>query len=334
MEKYTSQAQLKIKTMLWVLVFGLFLLAIKFIAWYITGSVSIFSDALESIVNILSGIVALFSLRYAAKPSDKDHPYGHGKIEFVSAGFEGALVLVAGFFILFKGFQFIFIPKEIQQLDFGILLIFFAGAINGIMGIFLIKKSKKLHSPVLYASGKHLLTDTFTSVALLITLALIYFTNWKYFDAIGSILMGFWILYTGYSLFINSFKSLMDTVDEQKIQMLIEILENNRKPNWVDIHNLRVLKYGSHLHVDCHVTLPWYFNLEQSHFEVNLIKTMVEEAVSFDIEFFIHSDPCEEFSCGICTKNDCTSRRNEFKEKLVWTSTNLLPNTKHKIIRS
>lgn len=317
--------------MIWVLVGGIAILCIKFWAMRLTGSVAIFSDALESIVNVLSGSVALFSLLYAAKPKDEDHPYGHGKIEFISAGFEGALILIAGIVMIYKGGNFLLHPHELTKIDYGILLVILAGLANGIMGVFLVKKGKLLNSPSLFADGKHLLSDTYTSIGLILSLVLINLTDWVYFDGIVSIIMGIWVLIVGFRIIKNSVASLLDKADTNRIEHIIQILNKNRRTKWIDIHNFRVQKYGSHLHIDCHVTLPWYDTLEESHEEVSKVREIVAKETNYDIEFFIHSDPCIPISCSICSISSCLHRQNEFSQTIDWSVDNLIPNKKHTI---
>lgn len=314
-----------------VLSIGAALLILKFYAWYITGSVAIFSDALESIVNVLSGFVTLLSVRYAAKPKDEDHPYGHGKVEFIAAGFEGALVLIAGFLMLFSGIRYLIHPNVLTELSLGLVLSAFAGLINGAMGYFLIRKGKKFASPALIADGKHLLTDTLSSVGLVIALLLVKLTNWLWIDGLASIGMGIWILYTGWSISKHSIGSLLDKADSKRLDEIVSLLSKNRRDKWIDFHNLRVQQYGSHIHVDCHITLPWYDSLEESHKEVHAVHDLLEKEAIFDIEFFIHADPCVPESCSICILQNCPHRKKVFSHQKEWTLQNLQPNKKHKL---
>ena len=123
---------------------------------------------------------------------------------------------------------------------------------------------------------------------------------------------------------------MLDEADYEKLQLLISELQNNRKEKWIDIHNLRVIKYGSNLHVDCHITLPWYEALESAHEEVTAVEKLIKKNLGSDVEFFIHSDPCiMPNSCTICQIKECTFRKAAFKEKIEWNIQNMLPNKKH-----
>ena len=114
-----------------------------------------------------------------------------------------------------------------------------------------------------------------------------------------------------------------------KLNQVVEILNTNRREKWIDMHNLRVLKYGSHLHVDSHITLPWYEKLEDSHIEVTAVENLIKEKLEGEVEFFIHADPCLPNSCPICSVKNCIARKAEFVKQLEWTLENMLPDAKH-----
>ncbi len=324
--------QSKIKTMRVVLVIGTLLMLVKFFAYYITNSNAILTDAIESIVNVLAGSFALYSLYYAAKPKDEDHPYGHGKIEYLSAGFEGGMILLAGVSMILKGILAFFEQEEINNVGLGITLSLFSGIVNYILSRVLISKGTKYNSTTMIADGKHLLTDTWSSLGLVVSLILIYFTHLIWIDYVMAILLGVLITYTGIHLIKESIFNLLDKADYKKIEHLITILNTKRKESWIDIHNLRVLKYGSLVHVDCHITLPWYYSLEEAHSEVDAVEKLVEKEFNHAIEFFIHADPCLPKSCSVCQVKNCQQRKNPFEVKLEWTLKNVLPDAKHSLL--
>ena len=312
-----------------MLVLSVVLTSMKFFAWHLTRSNGVLTDALESIINVLAGSFALFSMYYASKPKDNDHPYGHGKIEYFSAGFEGGLIFLAGILIIAKATYSFFLPSEIQQLDMGMYLLAFAAVCNGFMGIYLVKHGKNHDSVLMVADGKHLLSDTITGTGLIFGLILIYFTHLNWLDNVIAILYGGYILRMGYKLVKSSASSLLDEADTEKLNQLIRILNNKRREKWVDVHKLRVLKYGSHLHIDCHITLPWYDTLEDSHEEVSAVEKLIQDDLHGQVEFFIHSDPCLPTSCPICILHNCKERKAPFVKKLDWTVENMLPDKKH-----
>jgi cation diffusion facilitator family transporter len=322
-------SQFKIRTMQVMLSFSLLLTALKFFAWHLTHSNAVLTDALESIINVLAGGVALFSIYYASRPKDHDHPYGHGKIEYFSAGFEGGLIFLAGILIILKAIHGFFIPSEIQQLDTGLYLLAFTSTCNYFMGVYLVKHGKNQDSILMIADGKHLITDTVASTGLIFGLIFIYFTHLNWMDNVIAILYGAFILRMGSKLVKSSVSSLLDEADYEKLNQLIRILNSKRSEKWVDMHNLRVLKYGSYLHIDCHITLPWYDTLEESHEEVSAVEKLIKAELQGKVEFFIHSDPCLPSSCPICILHTCKVRQAPFVKKLDWTMENMLPDKKH-----
>ncbi len=302
---------------------------VKYFAYVLTQSNAILSDALESIINVAAGAFALFSIYISQRPKDNNHPYGHGKIEFISSGFEGGLIAIAGCYILYEAFKAFYNPPEVKELDLGIYLVGFSGFVNFIMGTYLVKHGKKQRSDAMVADGKHLLTDTYTSIGLVIGLILIHFTRLIWLDTVIAIIMGGVILVTGYKLMRKALSGLMDETDIEILEELLPVLSQNRKPEWIDIHNLRVVKYGSNFHVDAHVTLPWYWSLEKAHDEVTAIDSLIVEKFHENIELFIHADPCIPSSCQICQLANCPQRKFAFKRNVDWNIETVLKNEKH-----
>ena len=313
---------------------SLVLMGLKFLAWAVTGSGAILSDALESIINIVAGAFALYSVWYSSKPKDLDHPYGHGKMEYLSAGFEGALVFFAGAFMIFIGIKGFIYPPEINETLLGAALSVLSGAGNFLLGRFLMISGRRLNSPVMIADGKHLQTDTWSSLGLILGLILIHFTGFVWIDSVLAVIFGLLIFFEGFNIVRDSVRNLIDKADEGKLNDLVGILNNRRKDEWIDIHNLRVLKFGPRMHVDAHVTLPFYLNLEQSHQQVVELENAVRESVGNDVEFFIHSDPClPPDSCSICNLKNCPVRKAPQTRQLNWSLATLLPDHKHHLHR-
>lgn len=314
-----------------VLLIGVVLMVTKFLAYFMTHSNGILTDAIESIVNVLAGMFALYSLHYASKPRDEDHPYGHGKIEFMSSGVEGGMIFLAGVAMLIKGAFAFFHQPELENIDIGLLLTLVSGLVNFVLARILIKKGKLSHSATMVADGKHLLTDTWSSAGLALGLTVLYFTGWVWVDAVITLGLGILIVYTGFDLIKESVFNLLDKADYEKIKHLIELLNKERKDNWIDIHNLRIVKYGPLVHVDCHMTLPWYYNLEDAHREVDALAKLATANFNYEIEFFIHADPCLPISCSVCPLSQCKERKQAFVRRLDWNLDNVLPDAKHKI---
>ncbi len=315
----------------WVALVSVLLLAVKFLAYYSTHSVSILTDALESIVNVVAGLIGLYSLYVAAKPRDKDHPYGHGKAEFLSAAVEGTLIGSAGAIILYKAIQALIKPVELQKIDYGIWLVAATAVVNYIMGYFCLRTGKRNGSLALIASGRHLQSDTLSTLGIITGLILLYFTKLVWIDSVVAILFGVIIMITGYRILRKSIAGIMDEADTDLLEKFVGILNANRKENWIDLHNLRVIKYGSILHVDCHLTVPWYLNVHEAHREIDVLAELVRKEFGESLELFVHSDGCLPFSCRICQKEGCPERRHQFEQKITWTLENISNNKKHEL---
>jgi cation diffusion facilitator family transporter len=308
---------------------GLLLLIIKFVAYFLTDSNTILTDALESIVNVVAGAFGLFSLYVSALPKDENHPYGHGKIEFVSAAVEGSLIIIAGIGILAKSFYNLYYPIPVHNIDTGIWITAIAGLINFGLGVFVESKGKATDSMVLTASGEHLKSDGYSTVGMIIGLGVIILTDWLWLDAIVAIIFGIIIIVTGTKVIKESMAGIMDEVDYDLVQQIVEILDTHRHENCIDVHNLRVIKYGMALHIDCHITIPWYFDTRAAHEQVDWLEDLLKDNTNKPIEFFVHVDPCKPTSCQVCTKKECAVRQFPFQKRIEWTSENIMLNQKH-----
>ena len=305
------------------------LLVAKFWAYYTTHSVSILTDALESIVNVTAGFIGLYSLYVSAKPRDIDHPYGHGKAEFISAAVEGTMVLIAGVLIVYNAGKNLIDPVPIQQLDVGIYLIAGTAVVNWLLGFFSLRQGRRNNSLALIASGRHLQTDTYSTIAIIAGLILISFTGLFWIDGVVAIGFGCFIVFTGYRILRASLAGIMDEADMELLEKMVDLLEKNRRDNWVDLHNLRVIKYGNVLHLDGHLTVPWYLNVAQAHEEIDSLAKLIRSEFGETLELFVHSDGCEYFQCHICKKMDCPVRQHAFENVLDWNLDNALQNEKH-----
>ncbi len=296
-----------------------------------TNSLAILTDALESIVNIVAGFMGLYSLSLSAKPKDADHPYGHGKVEFISAAIEGTLIITAGFFIIYKAVQNFFYPHEIAKLNFGILLVSATAFVNFIAGSICLATGKRNKSLQLIAAGKHLVTDTYSTIGILIGLAVIYFTGYTLIDSLIACIVAVIIIYTGYTIVRPSIAGIMDEADKTLLNDIVACLNKHRRENWIDIHNMRIIKYGSTLHCDCHLTVPWYLNVREAHAEIEALGALIKNEFGEAVELFVHSDGCQEYSCRICAKQNCMVRLHQFEKRITWTIENISHDAKHDI---
>ncbi len=325
----TSRYNLKVQKV--IAGISILLFAVKITAWWLTNSVAILTDALESIVNVAAGLFGLFSLALSAKPKDRDHPYGHGKVEFISAAVEGTLIIVAGIFIIYEAIQNLQTLHVVRKLDVGIILIGFTGVVNYIAGVVCVRTGIKNNSLALVASGKHLKSDTYTTVGIIGGLVLLLLTDIYWIDSACAILFALIILVTGFRIISTSVAGIMDKADEKLLLKMVTTLNEHRNVNWIDLHNLRIIKYGATLHLDCHLTVPWYFNVNEAHLEIDSLSGIVRKNYGESVELFVHSDGCLPFSCPICDKMDCPVRQHPFQEKINWTMENISSNMKHDI---
>ena len=300
------------------------LFAVKIFAWYLTNSLSILTDALESIVNVIAGFIGLYSLYVAAKPKDLDHPYGHGKAEFVSAAAEGALIIGAGLLVLYKTADSIVKHDPIEKLDKGIVLIAVTAIVNYIAGVLCIKVGKKNDSLALRASGKHLQIDTYTTLGITLGLIVIWFSKIYWLDKAIAVAIAVMILVNGYKILRESLAGIMDEADMELLKKMVASLNAHRRENWIDVHNLRVIKYGHLLHIDCHLTLPWYLNVEEAHAEVEQLRILIQKEFPNALELFVHTDFVKTFTCEIAPVKENGMLHFFAKKRPEWSLESIL----------
>lgn len=323
----SKQISLRAQQLLVAVTLVLFIL--KLIAWRITGSVAILTDALESTVNVVAGFVGLYSLSLSAKPRDREHPYGHGKVEFISSAIEGILITLAGGIIIYEAINNFFHPHQLKQLDYGLILVISCAIINYLVGVYCINKGKKLQSPVLQASGAHLKSDAYSSFGLILGIILILVTKLAWLDSIAALFFAIVIIVTGIKIIRKAVSGIMDESDDAIIDEVVQLLNTHRHPNWIDVHNMRVIDYAGFLHIDAHLTVPYYIDVQQAHEIQDNFTSFFKTHFDHRVEFFIHTDPCIPIQCGICQMNDCPKRQHEFVQALHWSHDSILSNQKH-----
>ena len=285
---------------------GCSLMAVKFTAYVLTGSSAIFSDALESIVNVLASLFALYSLLLAHRPADAEHPYGHGKIEFMSAGFEGGLILLAALAIGVKTLDtLLFHQIRIEQLGIGLTLVAAAMFGNGATGVYLIRLGRRYGSMTLEADGKHLLSDAVTSIAALAALAIVKLTGWIYADPIAALLIAFYIGVLGIGLIRRSFAGLMDEQDVADELLIKSILDSHlgpsgKEPRICSYHKLRHRHTGRYHWIDFHIMLPAGVNIKQGHAVASSLEYDIEKALG-EADATAHLEPCTDAGCLRCS---------------------------------
>jgi cation diffusion facilitator family transporter len=309
---------------------GLGLMAVKFIAFRLTGSAAILSDALESIINVVAAAFALASILIAAKSPDPDHPYGHGKIEYFSAGFEGALIILAALGIFYEAWPRLLHPQAIPRLEEGLLLILAAALVNLVLGIVLVMVGRRTRSIVLIADGRHVLTDVFTTGGVLIGLLGVKLTGWNWLDGAVAVLVGLNILVTGARLVHQAASGLMDTSDPDLLEEICRVIADNRRPMWIDIHQLRARRAGTRVFIDFHLILPRDLVLEASHAEVKALEKILNDHYEGQADILIHADPCMDPECPICGHEPCDHRLAGTTMQPLWRSDTLTCDGPHK----
>ncbi|MBK8519135.1 MAG: cation transporter [Saprospiraceae bacterium] len=320
----------KIKIQWYIFIGGVLLFLCKIAAFFITNSVGILSDTLESTVNVVTGLITLKSLQWASKPQDEDHPYGHGKIELITASFEGVLIGIAGALIIIEAIKRISSPPLVVKIDVGIALLGATALVNYIMGRFSITEGTKNNSISLISGGRHLISDTYTTIALILGLVLYNATGFQWMDSLLAVILGFIVIYTSYTLLKDTINGLLDEADGQAISILSEQFINNRNQSWVNIHKLTYLKFGHISHVDLHLTLPWYYNVRQTTHEVSQLKTIIRKFLPEEIvDISIQSEACQNDMCRHCGM-ECDYRADEFIRFSQWNRDKITGKNKFK----
>lgn len=301
------------------LIFGIILLCFKFYAYHITNSQSIFSDALESIVNVVAAVITVIVIIVAAKPADEDHPYGHGKIESMASTFEGGAILLAGILIIIQAIQVFFHGAKVSEIDSGLTIVVGAGIVNGLLGWFLFTRGKKLHSEALKSGGLHLVTDTLTSVGVLIGLLMVKYTGLNWIDPVVAAIFGAMLVFTGGKILIRSGNILIDGHDIDTLKLITALFQKHYRPGVIQIHFTRVIRSGNYHHIDCHMVIPEFWTVLEAHeFSEKFEKSVIND-YPVDGELHIHHDPCHKAYCVSCELANCPIRQAEFKERKILT---------------
>lgn len=324
-------SSVKLRFGLLSLVVSVALVGIKFYAYFLTRSQAVLTDALESIINVATSGFALYSIYLASLPKDENHPYGHGKIEYLSIGFEGALILSAGVYIFKSAIDSLVHPHALARPDWGMALLGFTAVVNLVVGFLLTRAGRRYNSIALVGDGKHLYIDSLSTLVSVIALLLVLLTGKVVFDSVAALLLGIFIVVNGYRMVRHSVSGLMDESDVATVKQIIAELSAHRQPAWIDVHNLRVLRYGANLHIDCHFTLPYYFSLEETHAELHRIELLVRSHFDVEVEMFVHPDPCTFAACSHCRMSDCPVRQHPFDREIPWVLSNVVKNERHQL---
>ena len=284
---------------------GVVLLALKFFAYAVTHSAAIFSDAVESIVNVMASLVALWALALAHTPPDERHPYGHGKVEFISAAFEGGMILLAALFIFVQTLNsVVFLRTEPQETGFGLWLMLLAMVLNGGAGAALTRLGRREESATLEADGHHLMADAVTSAAVVAGLLVVHFTGWAWADPAVAFCIAVYIGVLGVRVAQSSFGGLMDEQDMGDEKRLTDLLDRHMKvggpePRICSYHKLRHRHSGRYHWVDFHLVVPQWLSVADGHRVASQIEYEMEKLLGTG-NATAHIEPCEK-DCHHCT---------------------------------
>ena len=298
------------------LIVSVVLTVVKFVGWRVTMSQAVYSDFLESIVNIVAGIMAIFVVRYAAKPADRDHPYGHGKIEYFSAAFEGGLIAFAALMIFFEAFPILFEPRALDQLGVGAAIVFGCGVANLILGTWLKRVGRRVGSPAIVANGEHIVSDFYTSAGVTAGLIIASITGLSWIDPLVAILVGAQLGWTGLRVVRHSVGGLLDEEDVAFLRDFSKALSRVDFGGVIQVHRVRIMRSGRYHHIDAHVVVPEFWDVAEAHdrtekFEERLLAEYPQPG---DLRF--HIDPCRRAYCRHCDVPNCPIRRHPFEKRL------------------
>lgn len=319
-----SESSVKLKVQRRIVIFSLLLFIAKMVAYLITNSVAVLTDALESIVNVTTGFITLYSISVALKPKDRNHPFGHGKIESLSASLEGIMIIIAGLVIIYEAGRRVFDPVMIQQLNIAILITGVAGILNYIVGMLSVRTGERHNSIALVSGGRHLMSDAYSTAGLIIGLLLIIITGRVWIDSLIAIIFGIIIIMTGVRILKETTSTLMDEADMVQLQDIVTAISQDRSDKWIEVHNLRLIKYGDSVHINCDLTLPWYMTISEAHKQSDLLKKKVSEGTRWPSDLTIHVDACYPALCRICPVKGCQVRKHPQTGKADWTLETLI----------
>ncbi|MHA6512486.1 cation diffusion facilitator family transporter [Tessaracoccus sp. Z1128] len=268
-------------------------IALKTSAWLITGSVGLLSDAAESVVNLVAAVVALFALRVAAKPADKNHHFGHSKAEYFSSAIEGVMIFVAAVAIVGFAVERLIFPRPLEEIGVGLLISVVAAAVNGGVAVVLLRAGSRYNSITLKADGHHLMTDVVTSAGVVVGIALVWLTGWDWLDPVVALLVGLNILWTGWRLVSESASGLMDeALPKETNARLREILEEHERED-IRFHAFRTRISGARAFMEFHMLVPGAWSVQQGHDAMEDLVDLIQGEFR-ELRVIGHLEPIED----------------------------------------
>ncbi|OWJ65979.1 cation-efflux pump [Inquilinus limosus] len=273
---------------------GALVLGLKFLAWWVTGSVALYSDALESIINVVAAGAAFIALRVSAQPADANHPYGHTKAEYFSAVFEGLLVVLAALSILREAYAGFLNPQPLDAPALGLAINAVASAVNAVWGWTLLRRGRQYRAPALVADGRHVLTDVYTSGGVLVGVALVALTGWLILDPILAAIVALNILWSGYAMIRDSVGGLMDEAVPPETLARIREAIADKGGGALEAHDVRTRHAGRLTFIDFHLVVPGAMTVSEAHDICDRIEATLKRDIGADTIIGIHVEPEEK----------------------------------------
>ena len=305
-------ARIRLRAALISLVVATLILAAKYQAYRLTGSTAVLSDALESIVNVLAAVFALGGLLFAGRPADRNHPYGHGKIEFFSAAFEGGLIAFASILIVYEAVRTLVAGPEVHQIGVGLLIVLGSALVNLALGLYLVRTGRRYVSLTLIADGQHVLADVWTSAGIIVGLGLVRLTGQAWLDPVVALLVALWLMTTGFRLVRHAAGGLLDEEDPFLLKRVLGALQKYVGNGVIRVHHLRAIRSGRFQHVEAHLVVPEFWSVEHAHDLSEDVAARVMRDLGTEGEMVFHIDPCHRVYCATCDLEDCPIRREPF----------------------
>lgn len=314
-----ADARIRLRAALLSLVVATLMLAAKYQAYRMTGSTAVLSDALESIVNVLAAVFALGGLLFAGRPADRNHPYGHGKIEFFSAAFEGGLIAFASILIVYEAVRSLVAGSDVHQIGLGLLIVLGSALVNLALGLYLVRTGRRYVSLTLIADGQHVLADVWTSAGIIVGLGLVRLTGRAWLDPVVALLVALWLMATGFRLVRHAAGGLLDEEDPLLLKRVLDALQKYVGGGVIRVHHLRAIRSGRFQHVEAHLVVPEFWSVEHAHDLSEDVAARVMRDLGAEGEMVFHTDPCHRIYCAVCDLEDCPIRREPFLKQTPLT---------------
>ena len=305
------------------LIVSLVLMAIKLVGYLVTGSAAVLSDALESSIHIVTSGFALFAVWLSAQPGDHNHPYGHGKVEYLSAALEGVLVLAAGATVIGVGIKRLLVPIPLPALEVGAAIELVAAIVALAAGAALVTAGRRIDSPTIEADGAHIRSDAITSFGAFLGVVLVSITGKIWIDAVVAILLGLFLVKSGVGIVRSAVGGLMDEVNPALIEHIAATMLRVRHPGWIAPHAAKVHRLGQAFHLDLHLVFPRYWSLDQAHEASHEMQDALRREFDDRVEVMIHNEPCIDSNCRFCDVAECPIRVSPFGDDLRFGVTDI-----------